>query len=88
MKNKLVIQQKLIGLGLSLGTYDAKLDKLSKEDMLKVLDNMEYGSTDIGVTLDNNDYVVEIYHIDNEVDFNLITTREYALTYGRIFTNK
>jgi hypothetical protein len=88
MKNKLVIQQKLIGLGLSLGTYDSILDKLSKEDLLKVLDNMEYGSTDIGVTIDNNDYVVEIYHVDNEVDFNPITTKEYALTYGRIFNNK
>jgi hypothetical protein len=88
MKNKLVIQRKLIGLGLSLGTYDSRIEKLSNEDMLKILDNMEYGSTDIGVTIGKNDYVVEIYHVDNEVDLNLITTKEYALTYGRIFKYK
>jgi hypothetical protein len=88
MKNKLVIQQKLMSLGLLLGTYDSGIEKLSKEGMAKILDNIEYGSTDIGVTIGENDCVVEIYHVDNEVDFNLITTREYALTYGRIFTNK
>jgi hypothetical protein len=88
MKNKLVIQQKLMSLGLLLGTYDSGIEKLSKEGMSKILDNIEYGSTDIGVTIGENDYVVEIYHVDNEVDLNLITTREYALTYGRIFKNK
>jgi hypothetical protein len=88
MKNILKIQQKLMNLGLKLGTYDSKIEKLSKEELEKILDNIEYGSTDIGVTIGKNDYVVEIYHVDNEVDFNLITTKEYALTYGRIFKNK
>jgi hypothetical protein len=88
MTNQLVIQQKLMSLGLLLGTYETRIEKLSKEDMSKILENIEYGSTDIGVTIGENDYVVEIFHVDNEVDFNLITTREYALTYGRIFKNK
>jgi hypothetical protein len=88
MKNKLVIQRKLIGLGLSLGTYDSKIEKLSKEYMSKILDNIEFGSTDIGVTIDNSDFVVEVFHVDKEVDFNVITIKEYAKTYGRIFNNK
>jgi hypothetical protein len=87
MKNKLEIQQKLMGVGLLLGTYNSKIEKLSKEDLAKILENIEFGSTDIGVTIGAKDYVVEIFHVDNEVDFNLITTREYVLTYGRIFKN-
>jgi hypothetical protein len=85
MKNKIEIQKKLMSIGYSLGTYDSKIEKLSKEELGKVLDNIEYGSTDIGITIDRNEYVVEIYHVDNEVDINLITTKEYAKTYGRIF---
>jgi hypothetical protein len=88
MKNKLEIQQKLMELGLLLGTYDFRIEKLSKEDMSKILDNIEYGSTDIGVTIGKNEFVVEVFHVDNEVDLKITTTREYALTYGRIFNNK
>jgi hypothetical protein len=85
MKNKREIEQKLMSIGFSLGTYDNKIDKLSKEELVKILDNIEYGSTDIGVIIDRNEYVVEIYHVDNEVDIKLISTKEYAKTYGRIF---
>jgi hypothetical protein len=88
MKNKLEIQQRLMSLGLLLGTYDFKIEKLTSEDLAKILENIEFGSTDIGVTIGGKEYVFEIFHVDNEVDFNLITAREYALTYGRIFKNK
>jgi hypothetical protein len=85
MKNKLDIEKKLMSIGFSLGTYDSKIDKLSKEELVKILNNIEYGSTDIWVILDRNEYVVEIYHVDNEIDLKLISTNEYAKTYGRIF---
>jgi hypothetical protein len=85
MNNKLTIQQKLMSLGLLLGTYDSRIESLSKEELVKILENIEYGSTDIGVTIDKTEFVVEIFHVDNEVDLKIITTKEYAKTYGRIF---
>jgi hypothetical protein len=86
MKNKLEIEKKLTSIGYSLGTYDSKIEKLPNEELGKILNNLEYGSSDIGVTIDRNEYVVEIFHVDNEIDFKLITTKEYAKTYGRIFS--
>jgi hypothetical protein len=77
-----------MSLGLVLGTYDSIIEKLSKEELVKILDNIEYGSTDIGVTIGKNEFVVEVFYVDNEVDFQMITTKEYAITYGRIFKNK
>jgi hypothetical protein len=88
MKNKLEIQQKLLSLGFLLGTYDKRIDQLQKEELSKILDNIEYGNTDIGVTIDKDKFVLEIFHVDNEVDFNILTPKEYTATYGRIFADK
>jgi hypothetical protein len=85
LKNKTLIIEKLLSLGLSLGCYDSKIDKLSKEELNKIIDNLEYGSTDVAVDINKEEYVVEIFHVDLEVDFNVITKKEYAKTYGRIF---
>jgi hypothetical protein len=88
MKNDVLIKQKLLGIGLSLGCYDSRIEKLSKEELVKITDKLEYGSTDVGVTLGGKEYIVEVFHVDNEVDLNIITANEYAKKYGRIFHNK
>lgn len=85
MKNKLKIQEKLLSIGMTLGCYDKEIEKLSVVELQKVLNNMEFGSGDIGVKIRRKDYIVEVYHVDNEVDFNLMEPKEYAQTYGRIF---
>jgi hypothetical protein len=83
LKNELLIKEKLLKIGMTLGCYDSKIEKLSKKDLTKILDNIEFGSTDIGVTK----YIVEVSHVDNEVDLALTTPAEYAKTYGRIFSD-
>jgi hypothetical protein len=88
MENKGLIKQKLMSIGYSLGCYDPEIEKISKDDLTKILDNLEFGSTDLGVIIDGNEYIIEIYHVDNEVDFKIITQKEYAKTYGRIFFRK
>lgn len=88
MTNKTKIKEKLLSIGFTLGCYDKEMDRLSQEDLNKVLDNMEYGSTDIGVTLNGTQSVVEVYHVDSEVDFKIITAKDYAKTYGRIFNKE
>jgi hypothetical protein len=88
MKNKVKINEKLMSLGFSLGCYDSEIEKLSREELHKIIDNIEFGSTDIGVTIDKNKYIVEIYHVDNEVDLKIITPKEYAKTYGKIFNKE
>lgn len=88
MKNKVVIKQKLLSLGYSLGCYDSAIEKVSKEELVNIIDNLEFGSTDVGITIDSKEYVVEIFHVDNEVDLNVVTPKDYAKTYGRIFRNR
>lgn len=85
MKNKLAIQEKLMSIGFSLGIYDSEMDKLSKKELKKVLENMEYGDTDIVVMLDKKEYIVEVFYVENEVDFKVTSPKDYAKTYGRIF---
>lgn len=82
MTNQTTIKEKLLSVGMTLGGYNPDMDKLSKRDLKKVIDNMEHGSGDVGIT---GKRVVEINHVDNEVDFGIITTAEYARRYGRIF---
>ncbi|PLS19058.1 hypothetical protein CVD28_01240 [Bacillus sp. M6-12] len=83
MTNKAKIEEKLNELGLSMGGYNSELERLSKKELEKVLDNMEYGSTDIQVKIRQKEYVVEVYHVDNEVDFGMLTTEQYENRYGR-----
>jgi hypothetical protein len=85
MENKVAIKEKLISVGLTLGCYDTKIEKLSKKDMKKLIDNIEFGSTDVGVS--NNKLIVEVIYVDNEVDLSVATAAEYAKTYGRIFSD-
>lgn len=83
MTNKTKIINKLEELDLTLGCYDNLIEKLSNKAIDKVLENLEYGSTDVCVKTRGKEYVVEIYHVDNEVDFGMITTTSYKNTYGR-----
>lgn len=85
MSNKAKIKEKLLSIGFRLGCYDSKIEKLSKEELHKVLDRVEFGNTDIGVTIGKGSYVVEVFHVDGEVDFKVISTTDYAKIYGRIF---
>lgn len=75
------IESHLASKELTLGCYDQTLEKLSEEELQKVLENAEY-QTDTDVKIKNKPYVVEIDIVDSEVDFSVLTKFEYISRYG------
>ena len=82
MKNKEVIINKIKSEGYTLGIYDNILDKLNKQNLKKVLDNIKYVS-DTKIFINRKPYIVEISEVDSEIDFSIITLVEYESRYGK-----
>jgi hypothetical protein len=80
--NKEIIVSKIKSEGYTLGIYDNILDKLNKQNLKKVLDNIKYVS-DTKVFINRKPYIVEISEVDSEIDFSIITLVEYESRYGK-----
>ena len=80
--NKEIIVSKIKSEGYTLGIYDNMLDKLNKQNLKKVLDNIKYVS-DTKVFINRKPYIVEISEVDSEIDFSIITLVEYESRYGK-----
>ena len=80
--NKEIIVEKLKSEGYILGCWDKQLDKLNKSNLKKVLDNIRYTS-DTKVFYNRVPFIVEISECDNEIDFNVLTLKEYEYRYGK-----
>jgi hypothetical protein len=80
--NKEIIINKIKSEGYTLGIYDNVLDKLNKQNLKKVLDNIKYVS-DTKVFINRKPYIVEISEVDSEIDFSIITLVEYESRYGK-----
>lgn len=80
--NKEIIISKIKSEGYTLGIYDNILNKLNKQNLKKVLDNIKYVS-DTKVFINRKPYIVEISEVDSEIDFNVITLVEYESRYGK-----
>lgn len=79
--NKEIIINKIKSEGYILGIYDNTLNKLNKQNLKKVLDNIRYTS-DTKVFINRKPYIIEISEVDSEVDFNALTLAEYENRYG------
>lgn len=81
--NKEIIMEKLNKDGFKLGCWDEELNKLNKNNLSKVIDSLDfYDSTDVDVFINKILYVVEIWIVDKEVDFNVLSKEEYISRYG------
>ena len=80
--NREIILEKVFNEGYDMGIYDKFLDKLNKSNLKKVLDNIRYTS-DTKVFIDRKPFIVEISECDNEIDFNVLTLKEYEYRYGK-----
>lgn len=83
MDNRTQLAQALATFGARIGCYDSAMDLLSPDAMAQIIPQLPYGSQDIVVTHQQQPYVVELYEVENELDFNLITAEDYELLYGR-----
>ena len=69
--------------GMIMGGCNDKIELLNKTNIDKVIKGLSYGgSTDVDVYINRKPHVVEISHVDNEIDFGVITKEEYINRYG------
>ena len=80
--NKEIIINKIKSEGYILGIYDNTLNKLNKQNLKKVLDNIKYIS-DVKIFINRKPYIIEISEVDSEIDFNALTLTEYENRYGK-----
>ena len=80
--NKEIIVNKIKSEGYTLGIYDKMLNKLNKQNLKKVLDNIKYTS-DTKIFINRKPYIIEISEVDSEIDFNALTLAEYESRYGK-----
>lgn len=81
--NKEKLKEKVKELNYVVGCYDAKIDKLSKKELQRIIDNITGEYTDVPVALDRKSHVAEIAYVDNEIDFSLVSKNDYINRYGR-----
>lgn len=82
------ISEKLSKEGFTIGCWDKQLDKLNYNNIKKVLDNIPFGATDIKVAYNRKTYIVEVYDVDNEYDFTMISKTAYRSIYGDEYDEK
>ena len=79
--NREIIVEKVFNEGYDMGIYDKFLDKLNKSNLKKVLDNIRY-TNDTKIFYNRKPFIVEISECDNEIDFNVLSLKEYEYRYG------
>ncbi|NLL69711.1 MAG: hypothetical protein GX238_01115 [Epulopiscium sp.] len=85
MDNKKLIENKVKSLGYLIGCYNSEMEKVSKEELEKVLEALDFADhTDVSIFINKKEYIVEIATVDDEIDFNIMSKQEYASTYGRM----
>lgn len=84
MTNKEILQKKINNLegNFTLGCYNKDIEKLSKIELMKVINNIDQEYTDVDIRIKRKDYVIEITTVDHEKDFNILTREEYIKRYG------
>lgn len=80
--NREIVIEKILNEGYEIGIYDKFLDKINKNNLKKVLDNIRYTS-DTKICINRKPFIVEISECNNEIDFNVLTLKEYEYRYGK-----
>lgn len=86
--NKDRIQRKLVQEGYKLGCYDNGLEKLNYANLMKVINRIPEGATDVPVFINRKPHIVEIFDVDDEYDFKLLSKAQYQSQYGHQYDDK
>lgn len=76
------IEKRCNKYGFRIGCYDDQLNKLSENNLRRVLAAIEY-STDTKVMLHNKPYIAELDEVDGEIDIKLTPLKEYESRFGK-----
>lgn len=82
MTNKERIIKFLKAKGYVVGCWDNKIEQMTLYSLGKMLKSIYDDSTDIIVSINRKVHVVEVCFMDNEVDFTVLTKKEYIDRYG------
>ena len=82
MTNKEIIEKVLNNNGYIIGCWDNNMENLNTMSINKVVNMLNtYTDIDVHVTVNKIKYVIEVSSCDNEIDFNVITLKEYNNRY-------
>ena len=76
------IEKRCNKYGFRIGCYDEQLNKLSENNLRRVLAEIKY-STDTKVMLHNKPYIAELDEVDGEIDIKLTPLKEYESRFGK-----
>lgn len=80
--NKDRLEKSLKEKGFKIGTYSMLMESVSRHYLSKIKDKMIYGSGDVKVRIDRIPFVIEIFHVDNEIDFVVTSKKDYIKKFG------
>ena len=68
--------------GYVIGCFDSRLNYISEYTFKKIVNAMFYGSCDIPITIHKEKFILEVNHVDDEIDFSIISKKDYHDRYG------
>lgn len=77
---KEILKKSIEEKGYALGCYDPKIEELSEENFRKVIQEWSE-KEDIHIYLNNTPHIVEVFIVDNEIDFSVLSQEEYNRRY-------
>lgn len=77
------ITERANALGLTIGLYDESIENMSLKQLDEVLDQLEFGTGDVLISIRRKQYVLEVVIDANELDLHLLSREEYENKYGR-----
>lgn len=76
------ITERANALALTVAAYDEGIENVSLKQLDEVLNQLEFGSGDVKVSIRRKQYVVEVVIDDNELYLHLLTRDYYKNKYG------
>ena len=77
------ITERANALGLTIGLYDESIENMSLKQLDAVLDQLEFGTGDVLISIRRKQYVLEVVIDANELDLHLLSREDYESKYGR-----
>ncbi len=77
------IAERANALGLTIGLYDESIENMSLKQLDAVLDQLEFGTGDVLISIRRKQYVLEVVIDANELDLHLLSREDYESKYGR-----
>ena len=76
------ITERANALGLTIGLYDESIENMSLKQLDAVLDQLEFGTGDVLISIRRKQYVLEVVIDANELDLHLLSREDYEAIWS------